>query len=905
MSSRFAAVGSMAAFFVLSVGVLTFEFEEGPAFRVGPQADGSIVVPTNQRVTPAGTQVTFTGRPLAIAVRPDQKTAAILNTGSGQSNFATSPIIIVDLASGTVKQQFSPGTANASYDGVLYSHDGAHLYFSQDKGRVVVAAVAPDGTVSLEALIALPTSTGALNNGGLALSDDGATLYVVLNMANSVAVIDLARNQVTGTIPVQNAPKSISVRGDRAYVTNQGGRPAEPGEFTARSAGTQIVADPGSAASITGTVSVIDLHANAVVKNIAVGLQPTAILAAGEHVYVANSNSDSVSVIDPVSNTVVHTLRIHVFPGAPFGSSPNGLAITSRGELAVSLGGNNAVAFYRWSDEGGRGQQDDALEHEERREPERRELVFEGFVPTAWYPSSVAVAAAPSGAARGLRERLVVANTKGTAVGSMVPDAGTPGGKNTHTFVGSVSIVPLPDHDDFRRYDEQVADDNGWTRRNDERDRPRVFGKKHPIQHVIYVIKENRTYDQVFGDDPRGNGDPSLLQFGLSVTPNQHALAEHFGLFDNFYDSGVLSADGHQWATQAFAPDYIEKQFTDFNRSYPFNGGDSLVYSPSGFLWMNAAAHGRTVRIYGEYAPSFAGPTPQFGTWTDWYTDSLILEGKQTGSLHVPVGAFKAVADVPSVQQYINPDFPNYNTGIPDQYRLDVFLKDFEAYVKNGDLPNLIVMTLCDDHTSGASIGFPTPAAQVADNDLAVGRLVDAVSHSPYWASTALFFVEDDSQAGLDHVDGHRSTALVVSPYARRGQVNHTYYTQISMVRTIEDLLGLPPMNQHDRLAAAMTDAFADSADLGSFTFIPNQIPLDTMNPVAVTSLQRAWQARVARYFPHSPNQAPDVADPNLLDHAIWYANASYSRPFPGETRLLYPSQLRSAVRQDVRQDKE
>jgi YVTN family beta-propeller protein len=903
MSSRFTAVGSLIAFLLLSVGALTFEFHERPTYHVGPQADGSAVVPTNQIVTPAGSQVTFGGRPLALAVRPDQKTAAILNTGSGQSNFATSPIIIVDLQSGTVKQQFSPGTANASYDGVLYSHDGAHLYFSQDKGRIVVADVAPDGTVSLDATIALPT--GAVNNGGLALSDDGKTLYVVLNMTNSVGVVDLASNRLTGTIPVQNAPKSIAVSGDRAYVTNQGGRPANPGEFTARSAGTPIVADPGSAASITGTVSVIDLHAQTVTKNIAVGLQPTAILAAGDFVYVANSNSDSVSVIDPADNTVVHTLRIQAFPGASFGSSPNGLALTSRGELAVSLGANNAVAFYQWSAEEGHDDgQDSERDGDNRREHRDRRLVFEGFVPTAWYPSYVAVASAlpapQSGATQGVPERVIVANTKGTAVGSNVPDTGHPAGKSTHTFVGSVSIVPLPDQDDFRKYDEQVARNNGWTHGDDDRDRPRRFGEKHPIQHVIYVIKENRTYDQVFGDDPRGNGDPSLLQFGLKVTPNQHLLAEQFGLFDNFYDSGVLSADGHQWATQAFAPDYIEKQFTDFNRSYPFNGGDSLVYSPTGFLWMNAAAHGRSVRIYGEYAPSFVGPTPQFGTWTDWYNDSLILEGKHTGALHVPVGTFKAVADVPSVQQYINPDFPNFNTGIPDQYRLDVFLKEFEQYVKDKNLPNLIVMTLCDDHTSGTSKGFPVPEAQVADNDLAVGRLVDAVSHSPYWASTALFFVEDDSQAGLDHVDGHRSTALVVSPYVRRGQVNHTYYTQISMVRTIEELLGLPSMNQHDKLAAPMTDAFDDRADLSPFNVVPNQIPLDTLNPVAVSSLQRAWQTEVARYFPRGPHQVADIADPNLLDHAIWYATTKFSKPFPGEARLLYPRQLRLPVKQNL-----
>jgi YVTN family beta-propeller protein len=630
-------------------------------------------------------------------------------------------------------------------------------------------------------------------------------------------------------------------------------------------------------------VSVIDLQTHVVVKNIPVGLQPTAILAASGYIFVANTNSDSVSVIDTTANAVVETLRIKPFENAPFGSSPNGLAMTSRGKLAVSLGANNAVALYRWN--------------------RSRELAFEGFIPTAWYPSDVAVASAQASEASGtsnLPERLIVTNTKGTALGSLVPSEGNPSGKNTHTFVGSVSIVPVPREGDFEAYNLQVAANNGWEREDEPSDRPLVFGKDHPIKHVIYVIKENRTYDQVLGDMPAGNGDPSLVQFGTLVSPNHHALAEKFGLFDNFYDSGVLSADGHQWTDQAIGPDYIEKAFTDFNRSYPYNGGDSMVYAPSGFLWTDALAHGLTVRMYGEYAPSFVGPAGQpFGTWTDWYNDSLVLEGKRTGSLHVPVGLFHAVADVPSVAQHINPAFPIFNTGIPDQYRLDVFLQDFQQYVANKNLPNLIVMTLCTDHTSGGTLGDPTPASQVADNDLAVGRLVDAVSHSPFWADTAIFFVEDDPQAGVDHVDGHRSLAYIVSPYIRRRQVNHTYYTQISMVRTIEEILGLPPMNQHDMLAQPMADAFTDTPDLTPYSFIPNQISLDTLNAAAAKKVPKAWQTEVARYFPRGPNQKADIADPNLLDHAIWYVNTGFSKPFPGEKRILHPKQLRPVGDQD------
>ncbi len=846
-------------------------------YQVGPQPDGSVVVPTNQLVTPAGTQINFNGRPLAIAIRPDQKTAAVLNAGG--SNFTTSPVVIIDLTTGSIKQQFTPGTnTRAAYDGVLYSADGTHLYFSQDNGTVTIADVAADGSATLNTQVKIPTTSGAVNNGSLALSGDGNTLYVVLNMSNSIGMINLTTNTFSGTIAVQNAPKSIVVVGNTAYVTNEGGRPPRPNEFSDTSAGTPIPADPQSAASTTGTVSVVNLQNQTIVKTIPVGLHPTAILYANGSIFVANSNSDSVSVINPANNTVSQTLQIQAFTNAPFGSSPNGLAMTANNQLAVSLGANNALALYKVTN---------------------TQATFQGFIPTAWYPSYVsyipAQTAQQTGAAS-LPERLIVANSKGVAVGSNVPPFGTPPGLNTHSYVGSVSIVPVPTAAQFKDFDKQVASNNGWSTRGLTEYTPLPFQASQPIQHVIYVIKENRTYDQILGDDPRGNGDPTLVQFGAQVTPNQHALADNYVLFDNFYDSGVLSADGHQWTDQAIAPDYIEKQFSDFNRSYPYNGGDSLVYSPTGFIWMDALNNGKSVRIYGEYAPNFNGPSSQYGNWNSWYNDSLILEGKKTGALHAAIGTFRAVADVPSVEDHLNPDFPNFNTGIPDQYRLDIFLKDFNNYVKNDNFPNLVVMTLCTDHTSGSSAGYPTPAAQVADNDLAVGRLVDAVSHSKYWQSTAIFVVEDDPQAGVDHVDGHRSTAFIVSPYIQKAQVNHTYYTQINMVRTIEGLLGLPPMNQHDQLAAPMMDAFGDTPNLAPFNFIPNQIPLDTLNPVATSKLQKAWQGETAKYFPHGPKQEADIADPNLLNHSIWYATMGFSTPYPGESRVLLPKEVKRAA---------
>jgi hypothetical protein len=580
-------------------------------------------------------------------------------------------------------------------------------------------------------------------------------------------------------------------------------------------------------------------------------------------------------------------VRVETFADAAFGDSPNGLAFTSRDELAVSLGANNAIAIYRWK------QSDESLR-------------LEGLVPAGWYPVSLAIARPHARGRAGrvsiAQDRIIVANGKGTTVGSKVPDtitgpdpATNKSGKATHTYIGSVSAIDVPNPARLHFYTDQVASNNGWNKRSGKARLPIVFKQPSPIQHVFYVIKENRTYDQILGDDARGNGDASLVQFGKAITPNQHALASSFVLFDNFYDSGVLSADGHQWTDQAFAPDYIEKGFTAFKRSYPFNGGDSLAYTPTGFLWMNALRNGKSVRMYGEYAYKFNGPKQRYGTWSCWYDDSLILEGKKKGPLHVELGEFQAVSDVPSADKLLNRNFPPFDTAIPDQYRLDIFLQDFDSYVRQNNLPNLVIMTLCADHTSGVKPGLPTPSAQVADNDLAVGRLIDTISHSPYWSSSAIFIVEDDSQDGVDHVDAHRSTAFVVSPYVRRGAVNHTYYTQISMVRTIEDVLGLPPMTQRDLASDAMLDVFQDSPDLAPYTAIPAQIALDTLNRKSRAAIVRRWQNASSKMFPDGPENRPDTADENLLNRAIWYGTRGFSTPYPGDGRVLFPNEVHAS----------
>lgn len=854
-----------------------------PEQTVGRASNGTVVLSTNQIIKPAGTQIEFRGRPNAVSLSPDNKNAAFL-TGAYKA------IIVIDMASNTVKQEFDAAGSSASFDGLVYSKDGRKLYASQANGRIIVANVDEDGMLSLERTITLPKTNGNPYPGDLALSDDGKTLYVALSRNNSLGAIDLASGTLSKEIPVGNAPHGIVISGNLAYVSNRGGRPAEIGEFTNNSSGTAIVADPTSGFATTGTVSVVDLNTGVQVKSIEVGLHPTALLLNERRLFVTNTGSDSVSVIDTQSQQVMQTIHVRPFPGAPLGSSPNALAIIDGKQLAVSLGRNNALAIYRM--------------------PKRflGAFAFQGVIPTGWYPGSIAVDEK--------NRRLVVANDKG--VGSLGPDAKVgpdpatnKTGKWVHSNLGSTSIINFPTESELNVYTAQVYKNNSWNLLADQMQGrslkqlrqfsrmkplpvPEVTGAPSVFKHVFYIVKENRTYDQVFGDMPQGNGDPNLVQFGREVTPNHHALAEQFVLLDNLYDSGSNSADGHQWATQAFVTDYLEKAYGGFTRSYPFNGGDALAYPQTGFLWDNAIKHGKSFRAYGEYANGLLANGEKLGStalWKNYYNDALILAGKKSGALHADL---EASSDVPSLDKNLNRDFPPYTMLIPDQYRVEVFLKEFKQYVKNGNLPNLVTMQLTNDHTAGTRANYPTPRAMVADNDLALGRVVEAISNSPYWKDSVIFVIEDDAQNGVDHVDGHRTIGFVISPYTKRQTVDSRYYTQINMVRTMEQILGLPPMNQMDLAVdpLSMKSLFTRKPDFTPFEAVPNLIALDEMNPgsTEVAGLRKEWMlASGALDF-----SKPDAADEQLLNRAIWYSTRGFNKPYPGDARVLAPREVHS-----------
>ncbi len=420
---------------------------------------------------------------------------------------------------------------------------------------------------------------------------------------------------------------------------------------------------------------------------------------------------------------------------------------------------------------------------------------------------------------------------------------------------------------------------------------PVKVGDPSTIKHVFVIVKENRTYDQVLGDDPRGNGDAAYAQFGKNVTPNIHALAKDFPLIDNLYSNGTNSATGHTWLDASFVNDYLERSYANYTRDY--GQPDAMVYPKSGFLWDNAKAHGLSTRVYGEYATYFTAPngTGAQGTWTQWYHDSQILEGKATGALHAPVGYFQTKSDMPSLDASLNREFPNFTTSIPDQYRVDLWQKEFAQYEKNGNLPSLNMMWVMCNHTNGLNVNNPTPAAMVADNDLAVGRIVDKISHSRDWRSTAIFVVEDDSQNGIDHVDGHRAPTLIISPYAKRGVVDHTYYTQLNVTRTVEQILGLPPMNQLDMAAEPMFDSFTNRPNVKPFTALPNNIPLDTMNTpasAAKSPIQKQWIEWSSKQNYLTEDQLAFAP----FNRMTWYASTGFTKPYPGDKTVMTPAQV-------------
>jgi YVTN family beta-propeller protein len=602
---------------------------------------------------------------------------------------------------------------------------------------------------------------------------------------------------------------------------------------------------------------------------------------------VTNTYSDTISVIDTDTNKVMRTIDLGLpikVPGQQhpaYGAGPNSIAVNKKAGVAyVALYNANAIAVVDLSGAA-------------------REPVL-GMIPVAYAPASV-IFDAPN-------NQLLVANDKGIGTRlSFETDYGV-SGYNSHQDNGTVSIVPLPNRGTLESMTRQVYQNNHWDLRHniqtasggDNHARPvpipEQIGDPSLIKHVFLIIRENRTYDQVLGDVPVGNGDVSLAVFGGAATPNMHDVIKRFPLLDNFYTPSRQSADGHQWIVEAMAPYADDIESPDWVRSYPGgNAGDALAYTRKGFLFQEAAAAGLGVKIYGEYVENETFPTALgHPSWSQFYADAQKFEAGKEPTLTYQ-NAVAVESSIPVVSQHLIKNFPQFDLNIPDQFRVDLWVQDFNKDLKAGTVPALSILWIIDDHTGGP----PSADAQQADNDLAVGRIIDYISHSSVWQSSAIFLEEDDSQNGVDHVDGHRSPAYVISPYAvQHAPTDHTYYTQVNMTRTIEQILGLPPMNQFDLVASPMRTCFVDGdlddkhQNFKPFNHLPNQIPLDKGVAPATASLSnmaKAWRKAKLQIFAGKSTK-PDSEDPDTVNHLAWYEATNFKRPYPGETKVRPPS---------------
>lgn len=811
---------------------------------MGPQPDGSVIVPSSQRITPVGALLKVDrNRPKDLAVSPDGQTIAVLCTG--EINFYTPKGDLINTA---------PSLNGLA--GIAWSPDGKSVYASQQGNQIAkLTETGGEWRIASEIKLAAPAGTaddvanrfkGDIQECGLAVSPDGKTLYAASSVLNAVLVVDLPTETVARIVPVDMVPfhVALSADGGTLYVSNSGGPAPKPGQVTQKTHGDTVRVDKRTGAVLLGSVSFVDTKTFAVSSTVA-GREPEgmALSRDGSRLYVASANDDTLLTVDTKSRKVLSALNLRPAEDPGFGQIPTNVTLSPDGKTAfVCLGGGNSLAVVALANS-----------------PLQTRIL--GYLPTAWYPMASAVNG----------DKIVVACAKG--IGSRALNA-----KGVHWsngVVGAMQFIPLNALKTLAHQTRVVAQDNHWNLQELPARKniaavpvPARVGEPSVFKHVVYIIKENHAYDLDLGDMKEGNGDKDLCIFGQNVTPNEHAIAREFVLLDNTYTSGTTSADGHQWCDSAVANAYMEANYRDYIRSY---GVDPLSNSPEGFTWTAVGALHKSVKVYGEYVHTKVvdpatgkGPT-WWEFWKDYKAGGHRYQLSETAYDH-------------SVAPYVVPHFIGFDLGVPDQWRADRYLEDLKGYEKNNNMPTFTQIELPDNHTAGVHPNYPTPRAEVADNDLALGRIVDGISHSKFWKNTLILVIEDDSQNGLDHVDGHRTVAFCISPYTKRHTVIHNLYTHVSLVRTMGLVLGFPPMTRFDRTATPLTACFNDTPDLTPYNHVLNQIPLDEKNLA-----KSAMRPELRKLMAESEKQnlkVPDMADTRVITEAMW-ASARPGQPFP------------------------
>lgn len=719
----------------------------------------------------------------------------------------------------------------------------------------------------------LSGTLGQGSPGGIAYSANGTHAALALRGANEVAVLDIEKRTLLRKIPVGIAPFSVALNreGTTAWVSNMG-RAAKPGEklATTGSGGREdAVAIDANGIALAGNVMRLDLEAGRITTTISVGLHPTALAWDEDRrrLYVANGNSDSVTVIDTTRQTPIATWDLQPFARPVHGIAPTALALAPDGKrLYIACGGINAVVLMDTS----RGR-------------------IEGLIPTGWYPSSVAVNLSGT--------NIAVGTLLGVGSGSDLPPdllsalrEGLPdlqaGVKRryVHSYRGTVQLIDVPDEAQLERYTAAVAENTHLPLREPlfpQREHIAAFGR---IDHVIYIVKENRSYDQLFGDLGKGNGDPTLEVYGEDVTPNHRALARQFVLLDNFYATGGNSGDGHQWVTQAAESDYAMWPAYG-GRSYPFDGNDPLAYANGGFLWDSALQAKRSFADFGEFIPS--GQFPEVikdpAKNSTSYRLKLLRQWRDGEEF---VDSFHVKSPIPALDAHLVRDFPSFGGSSPDVVRSRIFLRHLKEWEESGAMPNLIFIMLPSDHTNGTAPGWSTPKACLADNDLALGQIVEGLSHSTFWPHLAIFAVEDDAQGGVDHVDGHRTIALAISPYIRRGSIDSTMYSHPSITKTIEMVLGLRSLSLFDLIANDMRNSFTEEPDFTPYASITPKQSLFEVNPPAQSLSGQAQRDALASA---KMNWAiPDAAPAKQVLDILWRNAKGFDKPVPKQHNALF-----------------
>jgi len=754
------------------------------------------LLPTGLHLDPAGQSFDLGSLPLAMALSPEGDRLAVLLSGWREQGLQ-----MVDPRTGQVLQTLPQ---KAAFLGLAFAADGS-LYASGGDEDQIVRYGLKDGAMSAQgALVLAPREAGKEATrypAGMALSPDKRKLYLAENVGDTLAVLDLPGGQVGQRLPAGHSPYGVAVSPDgTVYVSAWGERHV-------------AVFRPDR----TGAL--------AAVRRIEVGRHPSALLlnAAGTRLFVASASTDRIAVVDTKRMRVIGTLADPPPAGPSEGSTPNALALSPDGRrLFVAEADSNAVAVFGLS---AATSGIAAAQGKDR---------LQGRIPTGWYPSGLLV----------VGDSLLVLNAKGRGTGpnpGMVqPQVKLPKDSKDYSLGqinGTLSVIPLSELKNLKALTRRVAINNGWGR-------PRQAPRYPPIQHVVYILKENRTYDQVLSDLPQGDGDTSLQFFPREVSPNHHALAERFGLFDRFFTNAEVSNQGHPWSMSGYVTDYGEKttpsSYSD-RRPQPPDEGETDEPA-SGFLWDSALRKGKSLRVYGEYG---------------------VFEKGSTRSQKKKIAPFTSA------------EYPAFDMSIQDQRRADVWIADLQGFVKSGRMPALEILHLPNDHTAGAKPGMPTPRACMADNDLAVGRIVEALSKSPFWRSTAVFVLEDDAQAGPDHVDSHRSVLLVISPYSRAGVV-HRFANTTDVLATIEEILGLGSLSQFDHFGRPLRELFTEKPDLSPYQALVPGVPLTETNPANGPAAKES-----ALLDLRSPDSSPD----ELFNRILW-------RTLKGDAEMPAPRRM-------------